>query len=88
MPRLADIRLRRSTASTWSTTNPVLEAGEPGYETDTNKVKVGTGTTWNLTPYAAVGSADTATKWAGRALFVQTTAPTTGMVAGDIWIKN
>ncbi len=50
------IQLRRGTAAEWSNINPILAAGEPGYETDTNKIKYGNGTTpWNLLPYSAGG---------------------------------
>ncbi len=50
-PRL---RLRHDTAANWTSRNPVLLAGEVGVETDTNKVKVGNGTTaWNSLPYLA-----------------------------------
>jgi hypothetical protein len=34
---------RRGTASQWTAGNPVLAAGEIGYETDTNKFKIGNG---------------------------------------------
>ena len=45
------------TASNWTTNNPVLLAGELGFETDTNKFKLGDGTTaWNSLPYAVAGS--------------------------------
>lgn len=87
MPRLAQIQVRNSPAATWTSVNPTLLVGEVGFETDTLKVKVGTGAAWNSTAYAAVGTADNATKWAGRGLFVSSTAPTTGMASGDIWIK-
>jgi hypothetical protein len=33
------------------------------------------------------GTAANSTKYDGRALFVQPTGPTVGMVNGDIWIK-
>lgn len=39
------IQLRRDTAANWSAVNPVLLAGEAGYETDTGKLKVGNGST-------------------------------------------
>ena len=49
------IQLRRGTATQWTTANPVLAAGEVGYETDTGNIKVGTGTAgsgaWNNLPY-------------------------------------
>jgi hypothetical protein len=34
---------RRGTAAQWTTANPVLNAGEIGYESDTNKFKIGDG---------------------------------------------
>lgn len=47
------IQLRRDTAANWQTVNPVLEAGEMGFESDTNQVKVGNGYhTWNVLPYS------------------------------------
>lgn len=52
------IQLRRDTSSNWTATNPILAQGEPGLETNTNKVKYGDGTTaWNLLDYAAGGTA-------------------------------
>lgn len=39
------IQYRRDTAANWTAANPVLAAGEPGWETDTKKRKVGDGTT-------------------------------------------
>lgn len=35
---------RRGTASQWTTANPILNAGEIGWESDTNKFKIGDGT--------------------------------------------
>ena len=55
MPNL-QIQLRRGTSSNWSSTNPTLAQGEPGYITDTNQMKIGDGTTaWNSLPYTNVG---------------------------------
>lgn len=49
----ATIKLRRDTAAAWALANPVLSAGEPGVETDTNLVKYGNGVTaWNSLPYS------------------------------------
>lgn len=45
MPRDSLIKLRRGTAAAWTSANPTLAAGEPGYETDTKKLKIGDGTT-------------------------------------------
>lgn len=43
---------RRGTAALWTSRNPVLAAGEIGYETDTGRQKIGDGTTaWTALPY-------------------------------------
>jgi hypothetical protein len=48
------IKLRRDTAANWTSTNPVLGLGEPGFETDTRKIKYGDGTTaWTALLYSA-----------------------------------
>jgi hypothetical protein len=48
------IKLRRDTAANWAATNPVLAQGEPGFETDTDFLKVGDGVTaWNSLGYVA-----------------------------------
>lgn len=53
------IQLRRDSASNWTAANPVLAAGEAGYETDTGKLKIGNGSTpWSSLSYFA-GSAGT-----------------------------
>ena len=50
------IRFRRSTASDWTTKNPVLLSGEPAVETDTGKFKIGDGVkTWTALPYVGGG---------------------------------
>jgi hypothetical protein len=46
------IQLRNGTAAQWTSANPTLAIGELGVETDTNKFKVGNGTTaWNSLAY-------------------------------------
>jgi len=46
------IQLRRGTATQWTTANTVLEAGEIGWESNTNKFKIGDGTTeWDDLTY-------------------------------------
>lgn len=58
MARIFDIRLRHGTASAWTAANPVLNAGEPGVETDTGMFKIGDGTTaWTVLGYAALTTA-------------------------------
>lgn len=39
------IQLRRSTKPEWMSRNPVLAAGEQGYEIDTGRLKIGDGST-------------------------------------------
>lgn len=42
------IVLRQDTASNWQQNNPTLLSGELGFETDTNQLKIGNGTSsWN-----------------------------------------
>jgi hypothetical protein len=38
-------KFRRAFASEWTSTNPVLSAGEPGVERDTGNFKIGDGVT-------------------------------------------
>lgn len=46
------IKLRRGTAAQWTAANPVLADGEPGFERDTGKQKIGDGTTaWSGLDY-------------------------------------
>ena len=49
---------RRGTATQWTTANPTLNAGELGWESDTNKFKIGDGTNlWaNLDYFADINS--------------------------------
>jgi len=53
---------RRGTATQWTTANPILNAGEIGFESDTNKFKIGDGTNnWaNLAYFADVDTLGTA----------------------------
>ena len=51
------IKLRRSTAAQWTATNPILFAGEAGFETDTGKFKIGDGTSvWSALYYFTTAS--------------------------------
>lgn len=48
-------RFKRATSARWQEVNPILMAGEPGFETDTHQLKIGDGLTpWANLPY--VGS--------------------------------
>lgn len=54
------IQLRRDTAANWTSSNPTLAQGEVGIETDTNKMKIGNGSTaWTSLAYFG-GSGGTA----------------------------
>lgn len=57
---MTKIQLRRDTAANWSDNNPTPSAGEPCFETDTGKLKIGDGiTAYNSLPYQG-GTLDTA----------------------------
>lgn len=44
------ILFKRGLSATWTASNPTLSAGEPGFETDTGRFKIGDG----ITPWAAL----------------------------------
>jgi hypothetical protein len=49
------IQLRRGSAATWTSANPVLAEGEIGVETDTDLFKIGDGSTaWNSLSYGGL----------------------------------
>lgn len=57
------IQLRRDTAAAWTAANPVLLAGEAGFETDTRRLKIGDGVTaWNSLFYSGGGGAQLLTE--------------------------
>jgi hypothetical protein len=46
------IQLRRGDAAFWTDENPILHPGEPGFEKDTGKLKIGDGVThWRELEY-------------------------------------
>ncbi len=46
------IRFRRDDSEMWFLRNPILREGEPGFESDSKRIKVGDGQTrWNDLPY-------------------------------------
>ena len=58
MPVLTAIQMRRGTAAEWTTQNPVLASGEPGYESDTKKFKLGDGvSSWSALPFVGADKA-------------------------------
>lgn len=53
------IQFKRQHSSIWESKNPTLAVGEPGFETNTNKLKIGDGITpWNVLDYLAPDEAD------------------------------
>jgi hypothetical protein len=67
MSVVTQIQVRRGTAAEWTSANPTLAAGEWGYETDTNKGKIGNGATaWNSLAYIlGIGDIDGVTAGTG-----------------------
>lgn len=50
-------QFKRGTAQRWIEVNPILRQGEPGFEYDTGKLKIGDGfTPWLALPYTNEGS--------------------------------
>ena len=46
------IQLKRGSSLAWQRLNPILAIGEPGFEKDTYRLKIGDGfTPWNELPY-------------------------------------
>jgi hypothetical protein len=50
-------QLKRGTSTKWQELNLILADGEPGFERDTNRLKIGNGKTpWNDLPYISDGN--------------------------------
>ena len=72
---------RRDTAANWTTNNPTLAAGEIGYDTDTAKFKIGTGSAnWSTLGYSSAGTVSSITAGTG---LTGGTITSTGTVAID-----
>jgi hypothetical protein len=79
------IQFRRGTAAEWTSANPVMAAGELGYETDTAKTKVGDGSTvWTALVYAGVNQADIEAAVANVVAFAPGTLDTLNELAAAI----
>ena len=77
MPAINTIKVRRGTAAAWTSANPTLGDGEPGYETDTGKMKIGNGSTaWTSLAYFMPGEWNwtTVTKTADESVTSSTTS--------------
>ena len=52
-------KFKRANAALWTERNPILAQGEPGFEIDTGKLKIGNGSThWNDLEYVGGDVAD------------------------------
>lgn len=64
------IQFRNDTAANWTSANPTLAVGEMGIETDTDKFKIGDGSTaWTSLGYGGIQGADGANGVDGEAAF-------------------
>lgn len=53
----SEFHIRRGTAQRWKELNPILAAGEPGYEKDTGQLKIGDGLTkWTELEYVSISN--------------------------------
>jgi hypothetical protein len=69
------------TAAEWTAANPYLARNDLGIETDTGKQKIGVGSKWSDTPYAAVPAPSGPT----AATLTYAATVTTDASAGDIF---
>jgi hypothetical protein len=84
MAVVTQIQVRRGTAAQWTSTNPTLASGEQGFETDTNKMKIGNGSTaWNSLSYAITGASGTVTSITAGTGLSGGTITSTGTIAID-----
>lgn len=84
MAVVTQIQIRRGTAAQWTSANPTLAAGEFGYETDTNKAKIGNGSSaWTALSYAISGAAGTVTSITAGTGLTGGTITSTGTIAID-----
>ena len=52
-------KVRRGQSQVWADINPILADGEPGYELDTHRLKIGDGEkSWNELPYIGGSSTE------------------------------
>jgi hypothetical protein len=84
MPVVTQIQIRRGTAAQWTSSNPTLASGEQGFETDTNKMKIGNGSTaWNSLSYIITGALGTVTSITAGTGLSGGTITSTGTIAID-----
>ena len=77
------IQIRRDTSANWTSANPTLAQGEQGFETDTNKLKIGDGTSdWNTLDYLVTG--DGGGGGGGATVTIVTSLPASGTEVGQL----
>lgn len=70
------IQYRRGPAADWAEANPLLAEGEPGYELDTGRFKVGDGVTyWNNLTYVSGAN-------------IVSELPPVSPIPGDVWYST
>src|ERR1700691_2105432 len=90
------LKWRRDTAANWTSNNPTLAQGEPGFETDTGAYKIGNGTTaWSSLAYGAFSSAPIAALFTDQVSGTDPSAPASGKstvyaksIAGRMMLKQ
>lgn len=93
MSTFAIIKHRTGEASDWLASSYILEEGELGFESDTNRIKLGDGSkTWSQLPYAAESSLTPAQQRVALEIFNSQTAVTSGTdripFGGKIYIAD
>lgn len=79
MPAQTVIQVRRDSAANWESVDPTLAAGEIGFDTTNNQIKIGNGTDeWTVLDYASGG---------GASVQVSETAPANPEV-GNVWYNS
>ena len=80
MPAQTVIQVRRDSAANWESVDPTLAAGEIGFDTTNNQIKIGNGTDeWTVLEYASGGG--------GASVQVSDTAPSDPEV-GNVWYNS
>ena len=93
MSTFAIIKHRTGTTTQWNASDYILEEGEMGFESSTNRIKFGDGTkTWSQLSYAAESNLTPAQQRLALELFNSQTAVTSGTdrtpFAGKIYIAD
>jgi lysophospholipase L1-like esterase len=78
------IQLRRGSVAEWTSANPVLGQGEPGFETDTSRHKIGDGSShWSDLPYFVNARDIAAKRTDGTTAFAGDSITAAGYTAPD-----